>query len=83
MSTNVIQIYVPLLNEGTDVVRPTNGVLLAPDLVRVEPTEDYDPELEEWQFPPGSEVRCVRERRGATEILVARERVSSQHLTSK
>ena len=49
MSTDVIQIYVPLLNEGTDVVRPTNGVLLASDLIRVEPTEDYDPELEEWQ----------------------------------
>ena len=83
MSTDVIQIYVPLLNEGTDVVRPTNGILLAPDIIRVEPTDDYDPELEEWQFPPGSEVRCVRERRGATEILVAREQVSSHSATSK
>jgi hypothetical protein len=83
MSTNVIQIYVPLLNEGTDVVRPTNGILLAPDLVRVEPTEDYDPELEEWQFPPGSEVRCVRERRGSGEILVARELFPSRSLTTK
>ena len=83
MSTNVIPIYIPLLNEGTDVVRPTNGVLLAPGIIRVEPTEDYDAALEEWQFPPGSEVRCVRERRGAVEILVARERVSCRPLTSK
>ena len=83
MSTDVIQIYIPLLNEGTDVVRPTNGTFLAPDIVRVEPTEDYDPELEEWQFPPGSEVRCVREHRGSKEILVARQQVSSRSLTSK
>ena len=47
MSTNIIQIYIPLLNEGTDVVRPTNGVLLAPGIIRVEPTEDYDAALEE------------------------------------
>ena len=83
MSTDVIQIYVRLLNEGTDVVRPTNGVVLAPDVIRVEPTKDYDSELEEWQFPPGSEVRCVPERRGAVEILVARERVPSDSLTAK
>lgn len=80
MSTDVIQIYVPLLNEGTDVVRPTSGILLAPDIIRVEPTEDYDPELEEWQFPPGSDVRCVRELRGDTEILVARERAQADEL---
>ena len=82
MSTNFIQIYILLLNEGTDGVRPTNGVLLAPDIIRVEPTDDYDPELEEWQFPPGSEVRWVRERPGSTEILVAREQVSRRPLTS-
>ena len=83
MSTKIIQIYVPLLNEGTDVVRPTNGILLAPDIIRVEATADYDPELEEWEFPPGSEVICVRERHEGTEILVAREQVSSRSLTSK
>jgi hypothetical protein len=72
LSTNTIPIYVPLLNEGTDVLRPTNGFVLGPDLVRVQPTADYDPELEEWEFPPGSEVRCVSEVRGGRAILVAR-----------
>ena len=83
MSTNIVSIYVPLLNEGTDVVRPTNGILLASGIFRVEPTADYDSELEEWQFPPGSEVRCVRERRGGNEILVAREQVSSRSLAPR
>ena len=76
MSTNTIQLYIPLLNEGTDVFRPTTGVVLDQDVVRVEPTADYDPEMEEWEFPPGSQVRCAREIRGGNEVLVARQRVN-------
>lgn len=75
MSTNTIRLYIPLLNEGTDVIRPTTGVVLDQDVVRVEPTADYDPELEEWEFPPGSQVRCVRQIRGGNEVIVANERV--------
>jgi hypothetical protein len=76
LSTNVIVVYIPLLNEGTDVLRPTTGVVLGPDTVRVLPTADYDPAAEQWEFPPGSQVRCVTERRGGREVLVARHRVA-------
>jgi hypothetical protein len=69
-----ILLYVPLLNEGTDVLRPTTGVFVGPDLVRVEPMEDYDPESEEWEFLPGREVRCLAEFRGGRQVLVARAR---------
>jgi hypothetical protein len=72
LSTNVIPLHIPLLNEGTDVLRPTTGIFVAPDVVRVQATDDYDPDDEEWQFPPGSEVRCVAELRGGVQILVAR-----------
>ena len=75
MSTDRIQIHVPLLNEGTDVLRPATGVFVGPDVVRVEAPGDYDPDLEEWEFPPGSEVRCIAEFRGGRQILVARSRV--------
>ena len=75
MPTDTIQVYIPLLNEGTDVLRPTNGVALGGDLVRIEPTGDYDPESEEWAFLPGSKVRCAHESRGGREILVARAQV--------
>lgn len=75
MSTNVIQLDVPLLNEGTDVLRPAAGVFVGPDVVRVESPDDYDPEVEEWEFPPGREVRCVAEFRGGGHIRVARSRV--------
>lgn len=75
MSTDTTRVYIPLLNEGTDVLRPTTGTFVEPDVVRVEAPDDYDPEVEEWQFPPGSEVRCVAEFRGGVQILVARSRV--------
>ena len=65
----------PLLNEGTDVLRPTTGLLLGPDIVQVAATADYDPANEEWEFPPGSRVRCVSEIRGGRKLLVARQRI--------
>lgn len=75
LSTNPILLYIPLLNEGTEVLRPTTGVVLGPDMVQVLPTAGYDPAIEEWEFPPGSKVRCVTEVKGDREVLVARHRV--------
>jgi hypothetical protein len=40
------------------------------------PTADYDPELELWEFPPGSIVQGVLETYEGEEILVARKVVS-------
>jgi hypothetical protein len=75
LSTNHIQIYIPLLNEGTEVFRPTTGVVVSQDIVQVEPTADYDPDAEEWEFPPGSKVYCTREFRNGNELLIARRQV--------
>ena len=75
-STESIVLYIPLLNEGTDVLRPTTGVVLGPDMVQVLATPDYDPAIEEWEFPPGSRVRCVTEIRGGRELLVVRQRIT-------
>ena len=75
-STDPIVLYVPLLNEGTDVLRPTTGVVLGPDMVQVLATVDYDPAVEEWEFPPGTKVRWVSEHRGGREVLVAPHRVA-------
>jgi hypothetical protein len=75
LSTNKVQLYVPLLNEGTDVLRPTTGLFLAADVILVEFPDDYDPEIEEWEFPPGSLVQCIAEYRDGKQILVARSQV--------
>ena len=74
-STNAIELYVPLLNEGTDVLRPTTGLPLGADVVQVLATADYDPEIEEWEFPPGSKVKCVSEIKGGRRLMVARHRI--------
>ena len=75
-STNVLTIYIPLLNEGTSVVRPTQGIKLGENLYQVLPTQDYDPKDEQWAFLPGSVVECVLESRSGREVLVARKRSS-------
>jgi hypothetical protein len=70
-------IYIPLLNEGTDVVRPTTGIRIGENTYRVLATDNYDPNVEDWAFPPGTIVECVTETRsdrGPKQVLVARRR---------
>jgi hypothetical protein len=71
----MVEIYIPLLNEGTDVLRPTQGFVLGANEIQVLPTPDYDSTVEEWEFPPGTKVRCAKEIRGGRELLVARQRI--------
>jgi hypothetical protein len=52
-----IEIHVRLLDEGTDVFRPTHAVDLGEGRFEIQATDGYDPELETWEFVPGSIVR--------------------------
>jgi hypothetical protein len=74
--SDIEKIYVPLLDEGTHVIRPTLGEPLGGGLFRIMPTPSYDPEDEIWAFLPGSIVRCVSEIYGDEEILLATELIS-------
>ncbi len=51
-------IYIALLNEGTAVYRPTLANRIKDNIFEVLPTPNYDPDDEEWEFPPGSLVKC-------------------------
>jgi len=64
-------IYVELLNEGTYVIRPVPSKEIAPNVHQLFPTDGYDSELEEWQFPPGSIVVCEPKTTDNQTILVA------------
>jgi hypothetical protein len=75
-STDAVEIYIRLLNEGTDVMRPTKGIPLGSDVVQVLATADYDSAIEEWEFPPGCKVKCVLESKGDRNVLVARQRIA-------
>ena len=66
-----IEIYVRLLEEGTEVFRPTEALTLENGLFRVLATTDYDPENEKWEFPPESIVRCTTRQDRESTFLVA------------
>lgn len=51
-------VYVRLLDEGTDVFRPTEAKKLADEAYRLMPSLGYDPEDEKWEYLPGQIVRC-------------------------
>ena len=68
-------IYIPLLDEGTDVLRPTQGTKRDEDQYEVLATEDYDPEDENWKFPPGTVVRCKYENHEGEDLVVAVEKI--------
>ncbi len=72
-TSNTRTIYIPLLDEGVAVSRPTQGVPLPDNVFLVLPTVDYDPDNETWAFVPGSKVICVQEGQAGHEILVARD----------
>lgn len=69
-------VYIPLLNEGTPTFRPTNGIEMGDDYYKVLPTKNYNPEDEEWEFPPGTVVKCQKEIREGQEVLIAKKRKS-------
>jgi len=67
-----MQIYIPLLDEGTSVIRPTEGKHIKDNIFLLLPTNNYDPSSESWMFPPGATVQCKREVWGNKEVWVAR-----------
>jgi hypothetical protein len=72
-NTEIETIFVRLLDEGTDVMRPVQAAKVVSGNFRlIEPT-DYDPEYETWEFTPDSIVRCEVRRIDDEMILVAVE----------
>jgi hypothetical protein len=69
--TKKTQIYVRLLNEGTEVSRPTLALDLGNGLFKLLATSDYDPDDETWEFPPNSLVRVEKRIEPTGEYLIA------------
>jgi len=64
-------IYIRLLEEGTEVLRPTEAEELGDGLFKLLPTPNYDPQDEHWEFGPGSVVRGVFRKVEGDAVLVA------------
>ncbi len=83
MTTKQANIYIPLLDEGVNVIRPTSGELIENNIFLILPTTDYDPEIESWQFPPYSIVKCVSETWESATVLVAKDLVQSSKVIAE
>jgi hypothetical protein len=68
--TNVVQIYVALLDEGTDVWRPVQAEHLSSNVYRIL-SQSYDRQIESWQFEPGDVVLCEMIESSEGRILAA------------
>lgn len=67
------EIYVYLLNEGTDVWRPVQAEKLSDCLFRIV-SKNPDPGDEKWQFSTGDIVKCEERQLSRTKCLVAIEK---------
>jgi hypothetical protein len=74
--TRVVDIWVRLLDDGTEVTQPTKAVELGNGTYRILPTPDYDPSDETWEFPPGSTVGCEtrKDEKGTFQVACARRK---------
>ena len=77
LDTKKVTIYIPLLEEGVKVSRPTLAEDLGNKLFKVLPTDDYNPEDEVWKYPPGSIVTCEKEVRDGETILIANSKAQN------
>ena len=71
----IIQIYINLLNEGTDVRRPVFAVNIKNDIYKILEDNKYDKENEEWEFVPGDTVLCENQKRTDGDMLVAVKKI--------
>lgn len=66
-----VEIYIRLLNEGTECSRPTQALDLGNGLFKVLPTSNYSSADEVWEFPPESIVRSELRRSEGKQFLLA------------
>jgi hypothetical protein len=71
LTTNKMIIFIPLLEEGVPVSRPTEAIRIEDMKFLVLPTANYDVDEEIWKFPPGTTVKCVSKNVDGKEILIA------------
>ena len=66
-----IELHVRLLNEGTEVFRPTRALKLGGGLFKLVASPDYDSEDETWEHLPGATVRVEFHRGSSGDFPIA------------
>ncbi len=65
------EIYVKLLNEGTEVYRPVPAERISVSVYVIDHAAPYDTADETWEYPPGSRVHVRPRLLGGELKLVA------------
>jgi len=65
------EIYVKLLNEGTEVYRPVPAKRISESVYLINDSATYDATDETWEYPPGSRVQVTRRALSGELKLVA------------
>jgi hypothetical protein len=68
-----LQIYV-LIPED-DAYKPVQAIAVGTNLYKILPTSDYDPANAEWEFAPGTVVRCEERSYRGKDYLLAVEKI--------
>ena len=76
------QIHVALLGEGVNVWRPAPAWKIEPNTYIVLRPDDYDTDVERWEFPPGSVVECQQRQLSGGLAIVAVRAVEANKQTA-
>jgi hypothetical protein len=71
MNRDLTTVYVMLVDEGVDVWRPVPATNLGNGQYQLLAPDDYDPDDESWEFPPGTTVECHPQMLSDGVVLVA------------
>jgi hypothetical protein len=71
-----MQVEIYVLIPEDDAYKPVQALSLGNGLYRILPASDYDPEDAEWEFPPGSIVRCEERQHHQKRYLQAIEKIA-------
>jgi hypothetical protein len=71
MTNEPTTVFVRLVDEGTQVYRPSPATHISGPVFRLGMPDGYDPDDEQWEFPPGSTVRCEKRTLDGSEVMVA------------
>jgi hypothetical protein len=75
--TKLVQIYVALIGENINVWRPIQAEHLDGNLHRIV-NQQYDREIESWQFKPGEVVECEIVESSNGRILAATKSIGAK-----
>jgi hypothetical protein len=69
---DIVRIYVQLVSEPVQVWRPVSAKLVKGDVYRIV-DQQYDRDIERWEFEPGAQVTCKVVSIGESRVLAAVE----------